>query len=247
MTQDLIVSCMYWDGVTQPFFANLADNDWGMIKLASKLNAVPSTWNVGDIKYVQYNNENCPVRLVDKTGKYRRTADNSVAYLTFEFATAPSGYIQFNSSIDTVVEHSTALISFNSGDVYNAIEEELRNVVEQVNVPHGVGDGNYTMIYTPYKFFMRLGCDIVADPSPYYEFGMSTQERAMISVDEYYINRQTFNDFRTEKLDGSQGVTWTMSASTYWSHQRVPLFYVSGQPNNLDSNAGGNIVPRFAL
>ena len=94
---------------------------------------------------------------------------------------------------------------------------------------------------------MRLGCDIVANPSPYYEFGMSTQERAMISVDEYYINRQTFNDFRTEQLDGSQGPTWTMSASTYWPRQRVPLFYVSRQPNNLDSNIFGNIVPRFAL
>ena len=179
MNQDLAITAMYWDGEHQLFLPTLADTSWDMIKVASKMDEIPSTWNVGDTKTLTYNGQTYTARLVDKTGKFTRVADGSTAYLYFELTELLTTAEKYNSSKSNVVTESTLLSSMNSGTIWNNLDAELKSALEEVNVKVSEGGGSDIVIDFPAKVFLGREHDLFSRC----QYGSSMEYKAISAQD----------------------------------------------------------------
>ena len=211
MTQDLSITCIYWNGVDSPFDATLSNNSWSMIQLASKKNLVPSTWQVGNIKTFTYNGQTFEGRLVDKTGKYNRVSDNSVAYLKFETTKLVEDGLVFGvaNTPGNNPANSTLLTNMNSGTIYGKIDSELKNIVEpvKVKVSRGGGSTNQTTILElELKFFLQREHDISLGRVN----GVQEEWDAISDTDEYY-KTYTSNSYKKKYYNWTYKSYWGMS------------------------------------
>lgn len=241
---DIQVTALYWDGVNPPFLPNLADNDLSMIKLASKLGEVPSTWNVGDEITVKYDGADYKCRLVDKTGKFTRVADGSTAYLYFEFENLVVEYTVYNSNQTNTVADSPLLASMNSGEIWGKMDQDLKDVLEDVNVVVAHSGNSADVTPLPFKLFFAREHDLFSSRT----YSRTGEWNAIAAQDEYYQAHNTNND-RRKKL-----ATPTASYSLYWelSPMASDSRYVccvssTGYSDVAFSNIARGVAPRFAL
>lgn len=240
---DIQVTVLYWDGVNPPFLPNLADNDFSMIKLTSKLGVVPSTWNVGDEITVKYDGTDYKCRLVDKTGKFTRVADGSTAYLYFEFENLLPGSMAYNPNSNNVVASSPLLASMNSGYIWDKLDSDLKAILEDVNVlvsPQGSGSPAPTN--HAFKLFLPREGDLFSTRG-----GSAQSEFNAIAQDEYYQTHNTDNDRRKAKLSSPTSYTyWELSPH---AGDSGIVCYVGSSGNAGRNYAEGayGVAPRFVL
>ena len=216
VTEDLTVTALYWDGEHYPFLSTLSDNSWEMIKIASQVNAVPSTWNIGDTKTFTYNGDTYTARLVDKTGKYKRASDDSMAYLGFEATEVLPDKELYNSNSNNNPNESQLLAKMNSGTIWDNMDAELKSALEAVKVKVSQGGGSSTegtIIDWEGKLFLAREHDLFStrDYSIQAEWDVITQ-------DQYYQENNT-NDAR-KKYDKNSFAKdyWLMSPSRHGSY-----------------------------
>ena len=226
VTEDVNITAIYWDGVHLPLEENLADNSWELIKAASKANQIPSTWKVGDTKSMTYGTFTFSAILVDKTGKYTRTADGTPAYLTFESDSlipgASSGSVlelaygsQYNSSL---------LTNLNTGTLSDNIDATLKTNVEAVDI--SIGDSTATTTTTEsYKFFFPREGDLWQGVTP---MGYSS-EYSSIVIDEYYQDQTGGRNTKvSKKVPGSTSIMYQFWCMSPAPSNQVVVGYNSG-------------------
>ena len=244
MNQDLAITAMYWDGEHQLFLPTLADTSWDMIKVASKMDEIPSTWNVGDTKTLTYNGQTYTARLVDKTGKFTRVADGSTAYLYFELTELLTTTEVFNSNYDSnSASASSLLTSMNSGTIWNNLDAELKSVLEEVSIPISSG-GKYPVISSfGAKVFLGREHDLFStrNYSSTYEWDVITAQ------DEYYQTYDT--DIARKKIikdSSNENSYWLMSPVEY-SEDSIVCVNEYGSSNSFYVSDSSGVALRFAL
>ena len=245
VTEDLAVTALYWDGEHYPFLPTLSDNSWEMIKTASQLNVVPSTWNAGDTKTFTYNGDTYTARLVDKTGKYKRASDDSTAYLSFEAIELLPDKEVYNSNSDNKPNESELLAKMNSGTIWNNMDADLKSALETVKVKVSQGGGSSTqntIIDWEGKLFLPREHDLLSTV----RFSVPA-EYNLITQDQYYQENNTSDARKKYKKNSS-------SASGYWemsplsgNTSRVCFVGSDGNANWDGSNYGYWVAVRFAL
>ena len=182
-----------------PYDAVLGNNDWATIQMASKNHNFPSSWQVGDTKLFIYNGAYYVARLTDRTGKYRRVSDNSIAYLKFEATELLPDSEIYSSTGNNKPLQSTLLVSMNSGSIYNNIDSTLKSVVEAVKVEVSEGYNSSTLVNFEGKFFLQREHDLFSTRSRSFQ----TEWDAINAQDEYYQIHNTSNDRAKKKQSES--------------------------------------------
>ena len=241
VTEDLTVTALYWDGEHYPFLPTLSDNSWSIIKLASKFNAVPSTWKPGDTKTFTYNGDTYTARLVDKTGKYKRASDDSMAYLSFEVTELLPDNEVYNSSSDNSPNGSLLLAKMNSGTIWDNMDADLKAVLETVKVKVAPSGYSSTIIDWEGKLFLPREHDL-----------FSTRRRSVqaewdvITQDQYYQANDT-NDARKKYRKNSwEDYYWEMSPNVSSSYV-VCLVESNGESSYSWCTSSHRVAVRFAL
>ena len=242
VTESLMIKVAYWDGEHQPFLPILSDNPWSMIKLASQLNAVPSTWNAGDTKTFTYNGDTYTARLVDKTGKYKRASDDSTAYLGFEVIELLPDYEVYNRGDNSSPNKSELLAKMNSGTIWDNMDAELKAALETVKVKVSQGGGSSTIIDWEGKLFLPREHDLFSKKA--YSF---QAEWDVITQDQYYQTNNTDSArMKYKKNSSSASGYWEMSPSHRGSS--YVCFVSSGaSPDYSGSTGSATVAVRFAL
>ena len=246
MTEDLTVTALYWDGEHYPYLPALSDNNWEMIKTASKFNVVPSTWNIGDTKTFTYNGDTYTARLVDKTGKYKRASDDSTAYLGFEVIELLPDSEVYNSNDDNNPNNSQLLAKMNSGTIWDNMDAELKSVLETVKVKVSQGGGlstQGTIIDWEGKLFLAREHDLVS------ERVLSVQaEWDLITQDQYYQLNDTGDARKKYKKNNSVASSYfTMSPDYEYPHRVASIAGRSGEIGWNNSTDLRWVAMRFAL
>ena len=244
---DLDITVVMWDGTNLPFLPNMADNDWSMIKLASKSNAaILSSWNIGDTKEAEIDGVPYLARLVDKTGKYTRVSDGSIAHLKFEL----TQLLPDNETFDTINYNNTMtaskqlLAKMNSGAIWSKLPASLQSALEEVNVKVAYNGNSSTLVDLPLKVFLQREHDLFSSRS----YSRQEEWDAISAQDEYY---QSNNSNAARKK--AKAATPTSYAS-YWemsprsgSTDYVCFVYSNGNANfGIVGNSYG-VAPCFAL
>ena len=245
VTENLMIKAVYWDGEHQPFLPILSDNPWSMIKLASQLNAVPTTWKLGDTKTFMYNGDTYTARLVDKTGKYKRASDDSTVYLSFEtIELLPDDEIYYtdgSSGATSKPNKSQLLAKMNSGAIWDNMDTDLKSALETVKVKVSQGDSSSTIIDWEGKLFLPREHDLFSTR----EYSVQT-EWDLITQDQYYQENNTDSARKKYKKNSSSSdYYWGMSPTN--SGGRV--FYVTkdGRATGYYSSYPNGVSLRFAL
>ena len=218
-TQNLSIVAIYWNGVDQPFASTLSDNDWKAIKIASKLNAIPATWNVGDIKTLTYDGVNYTARLVDTTGKFTRTLDNSTAYLSFELTELLPASEKYNSMGNNRPLESPLLRKIHHEDIWLKIDPSLQLELEDVNIQvsqGGTSPATSTLINWESKLFLPREHDLYSTRK-----NSAQEEWDVITQDQYYQEHDTDADRLKYKQDSS-------SSSAYWQLSPCGVYQAAG-------------------
>ena len=208
VTEDLTVTALYWDGEHYPFLSTLSDNSWEMIKTASQVNAIPSTWNIGDTKTFTYNGDTYTARLVDKTGKYKRASDDSTAYLGFEVTELLPDEEQYNSGYNNNTNESELLPKMNSGTIWDNMDADLKSALEAVKVKVSQGGRSSTIIDWEGKLFLPREHDLFSSR----QYSVQA-EWDLITQDQYYQTNNTDSARRKCRKTSSLGNDryWEMS------------------------------------
>lgn len=250
VTEDLSIIALYWNGTDQPFMPTMSDNDWNMIKVASKLGAVPSTWYVGDTKTFTYDGVDYTARLVDKTGKFTRVADGSTAYLSFEVTELLPDSEVYNSSWDNRPTQSQLLAKMNTGEIWDKVDPSLRSALEDVNVLVSQGGGSSTegtLINWTGKLFLPREHDFCSLNSLSTVHSVQS-EWDSITQDQYYQDHDTYDArHKAKKSSPSTAITyWEMSPCTNSSYN-VCIIWPRGTANADRSTYNYGVALRFAL
>ena len=246
MTQDLNVSAIYWDEVNSPYKKILDDNTWAELKDASEFGVVLDNWHSGDTKTLTYNGVSYTARLVDKTGKYKRVSDNTMAYLKFELTELLPDSEVYHSSGNNRPLQSQLLDKMNNGTIYNNIDSSLTSVIEAVKVEVSQGGGSSTentLVNFEGKFFLQREHDLFSTRSQ----SVPAEWDAILSQDEYYQTHNTNADRVKKKQDSSSGSTyWEMSPNVGYNNRICGVNEYGGANSYIyDFPAGVNLV--FAL
>ena len=245
VASDVDIKCMYWNGVDYPFLPNLADNEWSMIKMASQLGVVPSTWNVGDTKTYTLNGHTYTARLSDKTGKFTRVSDGSTAWLKFETVECSEEGVAFNSSNNNAVANSPLLISLNSGDLWNTLDSGLKAALEDVNVQVNPGNGSTSVSTLPFKIFFHRSHDLYDSNNGW----TSTAEwNAVARQDEYYISHNTNADRIKKRVTSQDNYYYWMMTPFSGNTGSVLIVNSDGSISGSSAHSSGiRYSPCFAL
>ena len=246
VTEDLTVTALYWDGEHYPFLPALSDNTWEMIKTASKVNAAPSTWNIGDTKTFTYNGDTYTARLVDKTGKYKRASDDSTAYLGFEVIELLPDNEVHNSSKNNNPNNSELLKKMNSGTIWDNMDADLKSALETVKVKVSQGGGSSTqdtIIDWEGKLFLAREHDLCSTRNS------SVQaEWDVITQDQYYQENNTNSARRKCRKTSSLGKDYYWEMSPFYNNpSMVCLVNTNGSVSGYYTDDSNGVAVRFAL
>lgn len=235
---NITISVIYYNqsGGTDPILAN---NSWLQILLADKSNNIPSTWAIGDNKDVVINGLTYQARLVDKTGKYVRVSDGSIAHLKFELTELLPTAQMYNSSNNNKPLQSPLLTDINSGTIYGQIESALTSVLEPVKVKVSQGGGSSTegtLVDFEGKFFFHREHDLFSAKVS----SVQAEWDAISAQDEYYQTHNTNAD-RVKHLKGqtSGNSYWEMSPRAGGSNRECAVSNLGSANDYYSSNAGG--------
>ena len=219
----------------------LANNSWKTIKAVSKSGNIPATWQVGDTKTLTYDGTTFTARLVDKTGKFTRVADNSTAYLSFELTESLATLEKFNSNGSNVVVDSALLASMNSGTIWNNLDSTLTSVLEEVNVKVSESGGSATVINFQAKVFLGREHDLFSNRSY-----CSVAEWNAITQDEYYQIHDADAD-KVKIQNGSTAFKYYLMSPHNSSPNTVAQVTEGGICNTTHVGLSRAVALRFAL
>lgn len=234
---NITISVIYYNqsAGADPIFAN---NSWAQIQIASKSGNIPSTWNIGDTKDVVINGLTYQARLTDKTGKYTRVSDGSIAYLKFELTELLPTTQKYNSTNNNRPLQSTLLTDINSGTIYGQIESALTSVLEPVKVKVSQGGGSSTqdtLVDFEGKFFFHREHDLFDTRKN----SAQTEWDAISAQDEYYQTHNTAADRIKHLKNGNNQWYWEMSPLAGSSYSMCAVSDIGYADNNLSGAAGG--------
>ena len=245
MTQDLSVIALYWNGTDLPLLPTLSDNTWEKIKIASQNNSIPPTWNIGDTKTFTYNGDTYTARLVDKTGKYKRASDDSIAYLGFEVTELLPNFEQYGNN--NKPNESTLLAKMNSGTIWDNMDAELKSALETVKVKVSQGGGSPdTIIDWEGKLFLAREHDLFST-----RYNSVQAEWDLITQDQYYQANNTDSARRKCRKTSSLGKDYYWLTSPISNDGgRVGYVGKNGYPDGYGSyysDYSYGVAVRFAL
>ena len=243
VTEDLAVTALYWDGEHYPFLSTLSDNSWSIIKLASQANSIPSTWNIGDTKTFTYNGDTYTARLVDKTGKYKRASDDSVAYLGFEVTELlPDSEVYNSNGNSNNPNNSELLAKMNSGTIWDNMDAELKSVLETVKVKVAESGTSSTIIDWEGKLFLPREHDLFSSR----QYSVQA-EWDLITQDQYYqANNTNSARIKYKKNSSSSSHYWQMSSNATYSNFMC-LVGRGGTESRYFLSDSSAVAVRFAL
>ena len=241
---DIKIQVLYWNGVDHPFLPRLSDNSLEMIKFASKIGVIPDTWQPGDEITVKYDSVDYACRLVDTTGKFTRTADGSIAYLSFEFENLLPDKEPFMNVANNIVSNSTLLPKMNSGAIWNKLDPNLKDVLEEVDVQvMSRGNGSDQVLEShALKLFLPREGDLYSTctHSVLAEFNAITQ-------DEYYQLHDTNIARRKAQIQTPTQTTYYVEMSPRSNSYMMCAVPTYGDSYYIDGNVNTGVAIRFAL
>lgn len=240
---DIEVIVLYWDGIHYPIDPVLRNNTFEQIQLASKLNLVPETWAVGDLITVTYDGNSYDCRLIDKTGKLKRSSDGSSAHLLFEFVNAlPPVFKWKDNSSSAGFEHWLLIPELNSGSLWDKFDPALKKVLEPIDYTFCSYASASSLMTAPLKIWLAREGDLFTSRKNSLEV-----EFNLCSVDEYY---QKFPNDRAKVLP-SGAKTDYFELSQYHGANGWNCLVDSSGGAYYDYSSGRReahaFAPRFAL
>lgn len=222
MTQDLAITCIYWDGVNPPILPNFADNSPVLIATAIDSGNIPATWNVGDyVDITLTNNEVARVMILHKTSatsNYKYNDDDTTCPLILGIDNLVGGTHNMNTSNTNAGGwNASGMRTYLNSTFLDLLPSDWKNCLAMLKVKamSGGSQGGVALVESADKMFLFA-------EKEYYgavQYSSATEGNALNQLDYYANNNVSLSNYSFLRKSAVIGST---SYTGYW--QRSALY-----------------------